>query len=241
MLNRIVWDRLSSLSCAFYHFVDRQECLSYPAFGASRVRFMINNDNEETRAEAAGIIVAGGVIAFRTDTFYGLGADPFNATAVAKIRELKSREDNKPILLLISDATEVDRFLVQRTPAFDATAARHWPGPITLIGNARANLPEQLTAGTKSIGLRLPDDDGLRSLLRQCGGALTATSANPSGSPPARTARDVENYFPNGIDLIIDGGVVAATQPSTVLDVSGTNACLVREGVILRAEISALK
>jgi L-threonylcarbamoyladenylate synthase len=202
---------------------------------------MIHNDTAETRAEAAAIIVAGGLIAFRTDTFYGLGVDPFNATAVAKICELKGREDNKPILLLIADATEVDRFIVQRTPAFDVTAARHWPGPITLIGNAHANLPEQLTAGTKSIGLRLPNDDGLRSLLRQCGGALTATSANPAGDPPARTASDVENYFPTGIDLIIDGGAVSATQPSTVLDVSGANARLVREGAILRAEIPALK
>jgi L-threonylcarbamoyladenylate synthase len=110
-----------------------------------------------------------------------------------------------------------------------------------LIGAARANLPEQLTAGTNSIGLRLPNDDGLRSLLRQCGGALTATSANPSGSPPAGAASDVENYFPSGIDLIIDGGIVSATQPSTVLDVSGPNACLVREGAILRADIPALK
>src|SRR6185295_8545237 len=106
---------------------------------------MIRNDNEETRREAAKLIAAGGVIAFRTDTFYGLGADPFNARAIRKIRQLKGREDAKPILLLISDESEVDRF-IQQAAFFKLVARKHWPAPLTLIGVSRPELPAALTA-----------------------------------------------------------------------------------------------
>lgn len=198
---------------------------------------MIIEDNEEARIEAARIIAAGGVIAFRTDTFYGLGADPFNAEAVRKIRELKGREEAKPILILISDDSELDRF-TNNSQFLRMVATGHWPGPLTLIGGARPELPVELTAATRTIGVRLPDDDGVRGLVRACGGALTATSANISGQPPARTANEVENYFPEGIDLIVDGGEVTATQPSTVLDLNGPKPRLVREGAIPREELA---
>lgn len=200
---------------------------------------MIQNANEPTRIEAARIIRDGGVIAFRTDTFYGLGADPLNPDAVRKVRELKGREDDKPILILISDDSELDRF-TNNSQFLRMIAVGYWPGPLTLIGGARPELPAELTAATGTIGVRLPDDEGVRGLTRACGGALTATSANISGQPPARTAREVENYFPEGIDLIIDGGEVTATQPSTVLDISGPKPRLVREGAIPREELEEL-
>ena len=197
---------------------------------------MIRNDSETTRAEAARIIANGGLIAFRTDTFYGLGADPLNAAAVAKIRELKGREESKPILLLISDMDQLERFVADHSTVFEQTAAVHWPGPLTLVGAARPELPSELTAGTNTIGVRLPDDQNVRALVRACGGALTATSANVSGDPPARTAKEVEDNFPN-LDLIIDGGDVSATEPSTVLDLSQATPRLVREGAIPRAAL----
>ncbi len=189
----------------------------------------MTNDHAEIRARAAEIISGGGVIAFRTDTFYGLGADPLNADAVSKIKALKGREDNKPILLLISDLVQVDRF-VSDAGSYRAVASQYWPAPLTLIGTARRELPQDLTAGSNSIGLRLPDDEEVRSLVRACGGALTATSANPSGSTPARTALEVENYFPSGIDLIVDGGEVTATEPSTVVDITAEHPRMIREG-----------
>jgi L-threonylcarbamoyladenylate synthase len=195
---------------------------------------MIVPENTSSQIEAAEIIRSGGVIAFRTDTFYGLGADPFNQNAIAKIRKLKGREDSKPILLLISDADEVDRLISARSETFDSIAKRFWPAPLTLIGVARPEVPEELTAGTGTIGVRLPDDGRVRSLVRQCGGALTATSANVSGQPPACAAKEVEEYFPDRIDLIIDGGEVTATQPSTVVDLSGSEARLIREGAVDR-------
>jgi L-threonylcarbamoyladenylate synthase len=201
---------------------------------------MIVHDDSISYVQAAEIIADGGVIAFRTDTFYGLGADPLNGEAVRKIRALKGREDDKPILILVKDLGEVDRFISYHSELYNKVASRVWPGPITLIGVARPELPVELTAGTGTLGVRLPNDDNLRALLHICGGALTATSANVSGSEPARNVKDVENYFPNGIDLIIDGGEVTATQPSTILDLSGAAARLVREGAIPREDLEDL-
>lgn len=198
---------------------------------------MILPDNESTRDRAADIIRTGGVIAFRTDTFYGLGADPFNANAVRRIVELKGR-DGKPILLVISDLAQVERFIIKQSSAFTRAADAFWPGPLTLVGRAIPNLSQDLTAGTGTIGLRLPDDGSLRSLLRLCGGALTATSANISGSPPAESVKQVEEYFGESIDLIIDGGETIVTHASTVLDVSQSMPRIIREGVIPRASLA---
>jgi L-threonylcarbamoyladenylate synthase len=190
--------------------------------------------------KASEVILSGGVIAFRTDTFYGLGADPFNHAAVARIRELKGREDNKPILLLISDVDQVERLISARSDGFNIAARKFWPGPLTIVGTAVAALPEEITSGTGTVGVRLPADQSVRELVRDCGGALTATSANPSGSEPARSAEDVAGYFPVGLDLIVDGGEVTATEPSTVLDVSSSPPRVVREGAISRNVIERL-
>jgi len=187
---------------------------------------------EETRQRAAEIIARGGVIAFRTDTFYGLGADPFNHQAVEKIKTLKGREERKPILIVVSDEDQIDRFIVGESNAFRQLARMFWPGPLTLIGAAQPALPEAVTAGSKSVGVRLPSDDKVRVLIRSCGGALTATSANPSTLAPAATVKMVESYFGDQLDLIIDDGPAQTDLPSTVVDASGAEPKLVREGVI---------
>jgi L-threonylcarbamoyladenylate synthase len=198
---------------------------------------MILKDNPETRERAAAVVRAGGLVAFRTDTFYGLGADPSNRDALQKLLALKGREDGKPILLVISDMSEAARFSVGNSKLFDAVSARYWPGALTLVVRARAELPEELTAGTGTIGLRLPADGEVCEVVRACGGALTATSANRAGEPPARTAGEVAQAFPNGLSLIVDGGAARTQQPSTVLDVSRGEARLIREGVISWREL----
>lgn len=191
---------------------------------------------------ASDIIANGGVVAFRTDTFYGLGVDPFNPAAVVRLRELKGREDNKPILLLISDAEQVQRLIVTRSHQFKMAAREFWPGPLTIIGEAVAALPEEITAGTGTVGVRLPADESVREFVRKCGGVLTATSANPAGREPARSADEVAGYFDSqsGLALIVDGGEVSATEPSTVLDVLTTPPRIVREGAIPRSAIEQL-
>jgi len=187
--------------------------------------------------EAAEVIARGGVLAFRTDTFYGLGVDPLNPRAVRSLFELKGREEGKPILVVISDLVQVDRFIARRSPQFNQIADRFWPGPLTIVGPAKEDLPRELTAGTGIVGVRLPDNERVRDLVRLCGGALTATSANVSGQPPARTAAEVSQQFPTGIDLIIDDGEVTATQPSTVIDLSAGELRLIREGTISRTDL----
>jgi L-threonylcarbamoyladenylate synthase len=190
--------------------------------------------------KASQVISSGGVIAFRTDTFYGLGADPFNPIAVARVRDLKGREDNKPILLLISDLDQVERLISARSDEFNLAARKFWPGPLTIVATAVTALPEEITSGTGTVGVRLPANENVRELVRECGGVLTATSANPSGSEPARSAEEVARYFPRGVDLIVDGGEVSATEPSTVLDVCASPPRVVREGAVSRNVIEQL-
>lgn len=189
---------------------------------------------------ASEVISNGGVIAFRTDTFYGLGVDPFNAAAVARLREIKGREDNKPILLLISDADQVERLITTRSDRFKIAAREFWPGPLTIVGSAVPELPEEITAGTGTVGVRLPADESVRELVRACGGVLTATSANPAGREPARSATEVASYFTTALGLIVDGGEVTATEPSTVLDVLTSPPRIIREGAIPRSVIEQL-
>jgi L-threonylcarbamoyladenylate synthase len=198
---------------------------------------MLVADNNESWERAAAVITNGGVIAFRTDTFYGLGADPFNTSAVHRIKELKVRDDGKPILLLIADSGDADRLIRNRSEIFDDVATRFWPGPLTIVGFANEALPREVTAGTGTVGVRLPGDENVRGLVRHCGGALTATSANLSGQPPSRSTSEVTEQFGAGIDLIIDGGVVTATEPSTVLDVTQTPPRLIREGAVKKSDL----
>ena len=186
------------------------------------------------------VISNGGVIAFRTDTFYGLGVNPFNAAAVARLKELKGREDNKPILLLISDAEQVKRLIVTSSDRFKIAVRDFWPGPLTIIGQAVPQLPQEITAGTGTVGVRLPAEESVRELVRKCGRVLTATSANPAGREPARSAQEVASYFTTKLDLIVDGGEVTATEPSTVLDVLTSPPRIVREGAIPRSVIEQL-
>jgi len=199
---------------------------------------MIIHQTTEALARIPAVISRGGIIAFRTDTLYGLGVDPFNRPAICRIKDLKGREDRKPILIVISDYDQLHRFIEDLSPGFELLAKRFWPGALTLIGKARAAVPDELTAGTNSIGVRLPNDQQVRDLVRACGGALTATSANPSDLPPASTAQQVADYFGNTIDLIVDDGEAKTTLASTVVEAI-SQPKLIREGVISRVEIQA--
>lgn len=193
-------------------------------------------DGDEARERARAIVERGGVVGFRTDTFYGLGANPLDQSAVLAVNELKGRE-GKPVLVVISDAEHAARLVATQTDLFRQLAARFWAGALTIVTEACVNVPEELTAGTGTVGVRLPADVAVRDFVRACGGALTATSANLAGEFPARSARDVLSAFPTGLDLIVDGGATRALTPSTVVDVTGGKARLIREGAIAWREI----
>jgi len=197
-------------------------------------------DNDATRRLAAEIVSNGGLIAFRTDTFYGLGADPLNHLAVERLRTIKGRDEGKPILLLIADIRDVEALVSAKPPLFELLSKQLWPGPLTIVLPASLDLPDDVTAGTGSIGLRLPAEANIRSFVQACGGRLTATSANPSGRAPATSAAQVQEYFPSGIDLIIDGGPVSATAPSTVIDITCNPPKTIREGAIPQSKLEAI-
>ena len=197
---------------------------------------VVSPDGEEARLRAAEVVRRGGLLAFRTDTFYGIGADPFNPQAVGRIDELKGRE-GKPILVLVSDRAWAERLTESRGRLFDILGERFWPGPLTLVLTADERLPEELTAGTGTVGVRYPADESVCRFVEACGGVLTATSANPAGRPPARTAGEALAAFPQGLELIVDGGETAAEKPSSVADISGSRARLIREGALAWREI----
>jgi len=200
---------------------------------------VIISQTTESFPRISNTITRGGIIAFRTDTFYGLGADPFQHDALRKIKQLKGREEGKPILIVISGSDQIDRLVTERTRNFNTLASRFWPGPLTLIGKAAPEVSDLITAGTGTVGVRLPDDDNVRALISACGGVLTATSANPADETPAKTAQEVSDYFGEAMELIVDDGPAQTDLPSTVVDVSNSEPKLIREGVIAWAAIQA--
>jgi L-threonylcarbamoyladenylate synthase len=178
------------------------------------------------------VIDAGGVIAYPTDTFYGLGVDPRNPRAIKKVFAIKGRKADQPILLLLHDRIDVSEWASEVTPSALRLMARFWPGPLTLVFRAARHVLPELTAGTGTIGLRVPGSDVTRALLGSVGRSLTGTSANRSGRPSPRTADEVMQELGDSIDLILDGGPAAEGRPSTVVDVTGEPPRLVRQGIV---------
>lgn len=186
----------------------------------------------EAFARCAEVIKAGGVIAYPTDTFYGLGADPGNPRAVSKVFEIKGRAAGQPLLLLLKDRSEVAAWTSAVTPSAERLMDRFWPGPLTLVFAARPDISPELTGGTGTIGLRVPGNEVTRALLRLAGNALTGTSANRSGFPSPRTPDEVMRELGDRIDLVLDGGVSAADRPSTVVDVTAEPPRIIRMGAV---------
>lgn len=184
------------------------------------------------------VIRSGGVIVYPTDTFYGLGADPRNPVAVKKLFEIKGRQTNQPILLLIGKIEEVRNWAEEITPCADDLMKRFWPGPLTLVFKAHAGVAPELTAGTDAIGLRVPGTELTRELLGYLSSALTGTSANRSGGPEPRTAEEAAVSVGAMVDLIIDGGKAPGEKPSTVVDVRTTRPLVLREGAVPSQEIT---
>jgi L-threonylcarbamoyladenylate synthase len=190
-------------------------------------------------SEAAGIVRAGGVIAYPTETFYGLGADPFNRQAVERIFRIKKRPAGEPILLLIPTFDALPLIVKRTTPLAERLMAKFWPGPLTLVLDASEKLPDSVTGGTGSVGVRLSNNSVASLLLNELGASLTATSANLSGGPPAQSAADVLRVFVDGPDLILDGGRTAGGLPSTVVDARGERPRIIREGQIASTDLAS--
>lgn len=181
---------------------------------------------------AVTVLNKGGVVAFPTETYYGLAVDPLNPLALNLLFSLKQRDIAKPILTLVDDRESLSS-LVQEVPSmYLRLMEKFWPGPLTLIFKAKVNLPTLLTAGTSTIGVRQSSHPFARQLLRAFGRPVTATSANISGQDAAVDAYDVKAQFGNRIDMVFDGGKAPGVLGSTIVGLDGSKLKLIREGII---------
>lgn len=197
--------------------------------------------SEPSLREAADIVRGGGIIAFPTETFYGLGTHPFDAPAVQRIFDLKGRAlRHAPILVLIRSRVDLESLVLEITPTAERLMEACWPGPLTLVFRASERVPAVLTAGTGTIGVRLSASPDVQRLLEVVGGPLTGTSANRAGQPPATTAEEVERVLGDGVDAILNGGATPGGLPSTVVDTTVTPLRLIREGRVPKASLLAI-
>ena len=181
-------------------------------------------------APAVTALHAGGVVVFPTETFYGLAVDPRSAAAVAKIFALKRRAPDQPLPLIAGGVGQVVEHVGTLTALAGRLAERGWPGPLTLIIPASRELCDAVHLGTGKVAVRVPADPVARALAERAGHAITSTSANISGDPPAATPEQVVASLGSGIDVLIDSGPTPAGLPSTIVDATGDTPVLVRAG-----------
>jgi L-threonylcarbamoyladenylate synthase len=190
--------------------------------------------------EAVKVFKSGGIIAFPTETFYGLGVDPFNVKAIERLYLLKGRSFKDPISVVTRDREGVEELIEAIPQIAEHLIERFWPGPLTIVFKAREKVPPILTAHTGKIGVRIPGSTETLRLLNALRSPITATSANPAGKPPAVEAGEVLRYFNGDIDVLIDGGRLPAKKPSTVVDVTGGHLQVLREGAVATTDLSDL-
>jgi L-threonylcarbamoyladenylate synthase len=189
---------------------------------------------------AAELIRAGRLVAFPTETVYGLGANAFNATAVARIFTAKGRPRHSPLIVHV-DSVAMARSLVLIWPdAAERLAQRYWPGPLTLVLPKQPSIPDIVTAGLPTVGLRVPAHPLALALICEAGVPIAAPSANPFTKLSPTTADHVRKSLGGVIDMVLDGGPSPVGIESTVLSLAGAQPVLLRPGVIPLPEISAL-
>jgi L-threonylcarbamoyladenylate synthase len=183
--------------------------------------------------QAAQILRAGGLVAFPTETFYGLGAAGLDAAAARRVFAVKGRPASMPLLLLVDSRAMVAAIAADVPVAAGELMQRHWPGALTLVVRAGDRVPADVTAGTGTVGVRVPAHAVARALVRALGEPVTAPSANRTGSAPPVTAADVLAQLDGAIDLVIDAGPTPGGAPSTVLDVTVAPPRIIRQGAVL--------
>jgi L-threonylcarbamoyladenylate synthase len=191
-------------------------------------------------ARAAEVLRAGGVVAFPTETVYGLGANALDSLAVARIFTAKGRPSNNPLIVHVATVEGVGRLVAHWPDEAAKLAARFWPGPLTLVLPRREGVPEIVTAGGPTVAVRMPGHAVARELIALAGVPVAAPSANRSGNVSPTLARHVADELDGRIDLILDGGPTTGGIESTVLDLSHGAARLLRPGLVTPGEIEAV-
>jgi L-threonylcarbamoyladenylate synthase len=198
------------------------------------IRVPVNIERPSRDALDAAIVRlhAGRVVAFPTDTLYGLAVDPRSGEAVAALFALKGRAASAPVPLIASDLAQAERDAGVITPLARRLAGGFWPGPLTLVLDARSTIAPAVHAGTNTVGVRVPAQPLARALASAAGHVLTATSANRSGEGAARTADEVESTFRDSDMLLLDAGPLPESLPSTIVDARGAAPLLLRAGAV---------
>jgi L-threonylcarbamoyladenylate synthase len=180
---------------------------------------------------ASEVLSKGGIIAYPTETIYGLGALYNLQKAIKRLLKLKGRGEEKGIIL-IAGSIDFLRLVVEEIPQeLLGLIKEFWPGPLTILFKARSNLNNLITGSTGKVAVRVPGESFALEFLKRTGFIISSTSANPSGKPPAEDVPAILKYFPEGIDLLIDGGRLTG-MPSTIIDVTDKKIKVIREGAV---------
>ncbi|MBM3265197.1 MAG: threonylcarbamoyl-AMP synthase [candidate division Zixibacteria bacterium] len=201
------------------------------------IRIHPENPENALLEGAADLIRSGGLVAFPTETVYGLGADASDSEAVRRIYAAKGRPEHNPVLVLIADRSWLTSLVADIPACATPLMEAFWPGPLTLAFPAAPGVDSELLGGGTTIGVRYPGASVALRLTNTVGRPITAPSANRSGGPPPLTAQAVADDLEDRIDLILDGGPAGEAIPSTVVDVSGTAPRLVRPGRVAFEDI----
>ena len=189
--------------------------------------------------KAGEIIREGGLVAFPTETVYGLGADALNAEASAKIYAAKGRPSDNPLIVHIHDVDQVYEIASEVPEAAKKVMEKFWPGPLTVILNKKSCVPDGTTGGLKTVAIRMPSHPLARDFIRESGRMIAAPSANTSGRPSPTMAEHVEEDLTGRIDMILDGGPVSIGLESTILDMTVTPPMILRPGAITKEMLEA--
>src|SRR5271155_916117 len=191
-------------------------------------------------ARAAALIRAGELVAFPTETVYGLGASALDPQAIDKIFAAKGRPPSSPLIVHVS-SIEMARGLVREWPErAEKLAAKFWPGPLTLVLPKQPHVPDRLTAGLDTVGIRMPAHPIAQALIREAGVPIAAPSANLFGALSPTSAHHVRDGLGNSVSMVLDGGRTTVGIESTVLSLAGPEAVLLRPGMVTQQEIEAV-
>jgi len=188
--------------------------------------------------DAADIIIGGGLVAVPTETVYGLACNGLNEKAVERIYEVKGRPAAKPLALMVHDADTMELYCENISKAAKTLAKRFWPGPLTIVLEAKDSIPQIVRAGGETIGLRCPDHPMTLKILECSALPLAAPSANPAGSQSPKTANEVMDYFSGKIEAVVDGGECGIGVESTVIDMSSNPYRILRQGALSYEQIA---
>jgi L-threonylcarbamoyladenylate synthase len=201
------------------------------------IKFSIEHPDASQIHHAVELLRAGGLVAFPTETVYGLGADALNSEAVQKVFAAKGRPSDNPLIVHIASLENVQQFAEAISEKGQKLARRFWPGPLTLVLQRKKNVPDIVTAGLDTVAVRVPDHPVTLELLKQFRGGIVGPSANISGKPSPTSAEHVYNDLNGKIDLILDAGSTTIGVESTVLDLTIDPPVILRTGGLSREEI----